>query len=309
MWEFKRAVFKTSSIEGTPINLCYDETCAYSACTDCNAGCDLVIYNTTTTNPTNVSNDNGTAMITFSGGTAPFEYFLNGVSGGTTTSPLSLSGLSGSTTYTVNIVDANSCSGTTEFTLGQTSFVFDADYIMLTYQFDDGLDLDTRTRIVSPDVGQNTQADYLGWAVQSQWPTSGVTYLTWGGDNTSTGYESVLLNLLEFKTAFPSDTEIVMDLRCYWYNTVGVLPVNVAATLWKGGSPTKDGCLLGLTPYCWTNTTATSTYTINSVGKIITSDGSPNKALSSGERIATLTYDLITNTGVLDNNDTITPSV
>lgn len=40
MWEFKRAVLKTSTIEGTPFNFCYDETCAYSACTGCNAGCD-----------------------------------------------------------------------------------------------------------------------------------------------------------------------------------------------------------------------------------------------------------------------------
>jgi hypothetical protein len=40
MWEFKRAVLKTSTIEGTPFNFCYDETCAYSACTGCDAGCD-----------------------------------------------------------------------------------------------------------------------------------------------------------------------------------------------------------------------------------------------------------------------------
>ena len=40
MWEFKRAVFKTSTIEGYPFNFCYDETCAYSACTGCDAGCD-----------------------------------------------------------------------------------------------------------------------------------------------------------------------------------------------------------------------------------------------------------------------------
>jgi hypothetical protein len=35
MWEFKKAILKTSSIEGYPFTLCYDETCAYSACTGC----------------------------------------------------------------------------------------------------------------------------------------------------------------------------------------------------------------------------------------------------------------------------------
>jgi hypothetical protein len=35
MWEFKKATFKTIVSDGTPINLCYDELCAYSACTGC----------------------------------------------------------------------------------------------------------------------------------------------------------------------------------------------------------------------------------------------------------------------------------
>jgi hypothetical protein len=33
---------------------------------------------------------------------------------------------------------------------------------MLTYEFTDD-DLDTRTRMAFPDVGQNTQDLYLGW--------------------------------------------------------------------------------------------------------------------------------------------------
>ena len=35
MWEFKKAILKTSSVEGYPFTFCYDETCAYSACTGC----------------------------------------------------------------------------------------------------------------------------------------------------------------------------------------------------------------------------------------------------------------------------------
>jgi hypothetical protein len=42
---------------------------------------------------------------------------------------------------------------------------------------------------------------------------------------------------------------------------------------------------------------------------VVTSAGAPSKSLTSGERIATLRYNLITGSGTLDNNDTITPTV
>jgi hypothetical protein len=90
-----------------------------------------------------------------------------------------------------------------------------------------------------------------------------------------------------------------MDLRGFWYGTVGNNNVNVAATLWKGGSPTKASGA-----YVWTNPSATGTYNIDSVGKRVTSVSS-----ASGERIATLTYNLTTGSGLLNNNDTTTPTI
>ena len=42
---------------------------------------------------------------------------------------------------------------------------------------------------------------------------------------------------------------------------------------------------------------------------MITLAPTANKANSSGERVATLTYNLSNNTGLLNNNDTVTPSV
>ena len=267
--------------------------------------CALVITSTVTTSPTNVTADNGTVTINFSGGTGVVNYTLNTIPQGIATSPLVINGLVAENTYTVVLTDANNCSTSTEFTIGQSSFTFDADYIMLTYQFTDGLDLDIRTRIVSPDVGQNTQSSYLGWGRQIFWPLVGTPYLIWGGDNTGTGYESVLVNLNQFKTMFPSATEILMDSRAFWYRTIGVNPVKIAATLWKGGAPVKDGC----GNFCWTNPTAINTFYISSVNKVITSNGSPDKTLTPGERVATLRYNLITGNGVFDNNDTTTPSV
>lgn len=267
--------------------------------------CTLEPLSVTTTEPTNQDGNNGTATIEYSGNQGTVSYNINNGSFSTSTSsPIVITGLLASTEYTVIVKDSfeEGCQKSVTFNLGETSFQFNADYVMLTYEFTDGQDLDTRTRIVTPNVGQTTQLTYLGWSRQTQHPTSGTPYEIWGGDNTGIGFESVLFDINVFKAAYPSENILVIDARGFWYNTVGVNPVNVAATLWKGGLPVKTG-------YIWTNPTATETFNISSVGKVITLAPTGDKALSSGERIATLTYNLTSNVGILDNNDTITPSV
>lgn len=180
------------------------------------------------------------------------------------------------------------------------SFTFDADYMLLTYRFTNGQDLDTRSRVVTPNIGQVTQNDYVGWARQSVFPTSGTKYIEFGGDNTGVGVETILVYVANIKAAFPSATSIVVDCRCFWYSTVGTNPVNIEAKLWKGGTPTKAG-------FTWTNPTATGTFDINSDSKTI-SLFTQNPA-TSGERLATLTYVIATSTGAFNINDTTTPSV
>ena len=270
-----------------------------------NKGCDLEISSIVTTDPTNVEGNNGTATISYSGKQGNISYSINGGTfSGITDQPLVLTGLISSTEYTIIMKDdfEEYCQKSTTFTLGESSFQFNADYIMLTYEFTTGRDLDTRTRIVTPDVGQDSQSKYLGWSRYAQYPLSGEPYEIWSGDNTGTGFESVLFNINLFKTTYPLEDILVIDARGFWFNTVGTTPVNVAATLWKGGLPIKNGFL-------WENPTATETFQISSVGKIITLAPATDKANSSGERVATLTYNLSNNVGVLNNNDTITPSV
>ena len=270
-----------------------------------NKGCDLEISSIVTTDPTNVEGNNGTATISYSGKQGNISYSINGGTfSGITDQPLVLTGLISSTEYTIIMKDdfEEYCQKSTTFTLGESSFQFNADYIMLTYEFTTGRDLDTRTRIVTPDVGQDSQSKYLGWSRYAKYPLSGEPYEIWSGDNTGTGFESVLFNINLFKTTYPLEGILVIDARGFWFNTVGTTPVNVAATLWKGGLPIKNGFL-------WENPTATETFQISSVGKIITLAPATDKANSSGERVATLTYNLSNNTGVLNNNDTITPSV
>lgn len=267
--------------------------------------CNLEPLSVITTDPTNETSDNGTATVSYFGAQGIISYNVNnGTFITSPSSPIIITGLSASTEYTVIVKDSfeEDCQKSITFNLGESSFQFNANYIMLTYEFTDGLDLDTRTRIVTPNVGQTTQLDYLGWGRQPQYPTTGTPYETWSGDNTGTGYESVLFDINLFKTMYPLENILVIDARCFWFNTVGINPVNVTATLWKGGLPVKNSFL-------WENPTATDTFQINSVGKIITLAPTVDKAASSGERVATLTYNLSNNIGLLNNNDTITPFV
>ena len=265
----------------------------------------------------------GTATYTYSGGqVGPNQSLVTGSTGAVTYSYVGTGGtaygpsavrpsLVGTYSVTATVASDGIYNGATSAPFAfaiQQAFVFDADYMLLTYQFTDGLDLDTRTRIVTPDVGQDTQPEYIGWGVASVWPAAGTPLLDWGGDNTGTGFESVLVNVAQLKASYPSATNLVIDLRAFWYNTQGFQPVNVAATLWKGGTPIKQGAG-GNPAFSFTNPTATATLNIASVGKQITLAPTTNKQQSSGERVATLTYNLATNTGSFNINDTTTPSV
>lgn len=180
------------------------------------------------------------------------------------------------------------------------SIIFDADYMVLTYNFSDGRDLDTRTRVVSPDIGQNTQRDYLGWGVNGKFPTNN-PFIEFGGDNTGVGKESVLLNILKLSESFPSLQEIVLDARAWWYNTVGNSPVNLQVAFYKGGAMVKSG-------YTWVNPTAVNSLNFETDGNVV-----PGPALrrssTSGYRIATFKYNFNSKAAVFDVNDTNTPSV
>jgi hypothetical protein len=105
-------------------------------------------------------------------------------------------------------------------------FTFDADYLMVQYEFTDGQDLDTRTRIVTPDIGQDTTVEYIGYGANycsgsGDYATAGIYPLASGNnyilkhacDNTGQGFEAVLINLNNFTTAYPAENEITIDCR------------------------------------------------------------------------------------------------
>jgi len=182
---------------------------------------------------------------------------------------------------------------------------FDADYMVLTYEFKSGADLDTRTRMIHPDVGQgpahplnavqmNTKGNTknaVGWSYKTQWPET-KPFLTWGGDNTGRGFESALLDIQEFKKAHPNAKDLTMDFRAFWFGTSGDLPVKLASHFFKGGDMVKDG-------YTWKNANAADQLSFDNQGSVVKS----TLRTGPGERIATFNYNFVTGFGMFDNKD------
>lgn len=153
-----------------------------------------------------------------------------------------------------------------------------ADYFVVTYTFTDGRDLDTRTYTTSPDVGGP-----LGWARGST--IGSPAYVTWGGDNTGVGVESVLIDIPQLLVSHPNETEIALDLRAFWYGSVGTNPVVVNVTSYKGGAMVKSG-------FSWVNLTATNVYnTFTSSSRQITTSSTSQG--QEGERIAVMTINFV----------------
>lgn len=172
------------------------------------------------------------------------------------------------------------------------TIIFDADYIMLRYIFTDGVDLDTRTRIVTP-----VTSGYLGWSRLSRFPASpDPIILDWGGDNTGSGNpngssaEAILINLINYQSVYPSNNTIEIECRCFWFSTAGTQAVTVEATFWKGGTVIK-----GTPSFQFSNPTATNTAILDSLSKVITLQ--TTNSSSDGEFIANFNYDVSTNVG------------
>jgi hypothetical protein len=318
-----------------------ESVCSFGNSTRVNftdAVCNLT-FNISSTSPTNQAGDNGTATISnIVGGSGTYTYSWNTTPAQTT---LTATGLVAGQTYVATVTDTiTSCVTTENIIVGQTNFTFDADYMVVTYQFTDGVDLDTRTRIVSIDgttyADQNGQGKHIGYGQYSRTPQS-ATYPSdlspvricdlpveplaiWGSDNTGTGFEAVMIDFTQLGV---SQSEIVIDCRALWWATVGINPVNLSFTLYKGGCMIKQG-RNGSPAFTFTNPEASATLSGASASKVITaykdtsqiavgsSDlESPNinAAASRGQRIAVIKYNRSTNVGSIDINDTTTPVV
>jgi hypothetical protein len=169
-------------------------------------------------------------------------------------------------------------------------FTFNADYIIVSYAFTDGADLDTRTRISSPNIGQNSAQSFLGWCRSEFFPDNGGTpILTWSGDNTGQGFESVFVNLIEFKNQYPSETSLTIEMNAMWYGTLGSNPVVMDVMMYKGGTIS-----LVQEAYMFANDGYSGIYGVASTGTTITTQ---SQECFSQELVAKLQYNLSTYNG------------
>ena len=224
-------------------------------------------------------------------------------------------GICGNEIVTINAQSIVSSVGVDTVDCGITEFTFDADYAVLTYKFSDATDLDTRTRIVEPNINMN---NYLGFdagkcfPADASWsktniPTTAI--IDWSGDNTGTGYESILVDIQKLKALKPDMVNFVVDLRAGWFDSgqpMGVLPVEVKAMFYKGGTMLKSQPVTDPLSYEYTNPTATSSLQVTSDSKVINTKYQDDGGIRL-QRLAVFKYNIVTKVGSFDINDTTTP--
>ena len=227
------------------------------------------------------------------------------------------SGICGNKIITINAQSIVSSVGVDTVDCGITEFTFDADYAVLTYKFSDATDLDTRTRIVEPNINMN---NYIGFGADSCFPADASWSVTnipttavidWSGDNTGTGYESILVDIQKLKALKPDMINFVVDLRAAWWSStkpMGVLPVEVKAIFYKGGTMLKSQPITDPLSYEYTNPTATNSLQVTSDSKIINTRYDADGGVRL-QRLAVFKYNVVTKVGSFDINDTTTPAL
>ena len=224
-------------------------------------------------------------------------------------------GICGKNIVTINAQSIVSSVGVDTVDCGITEFTFDADYAVLTYKFSDATDLDTRTRIVEPNIGMN---NYLGFGAGACFPADAswsktniptTAIIDWSGDNTGTGYESILVDIQKLKALKPDMVNFAVDLRAAWYEEekpMGVLPVEVKAMFYKGGTMLKSQPVTDPLSYEYTNPTATNSLQVTSDSKVINTRYQDDGGIRL-QRLAVFKYNIVTKVGSFDINDTTTP--
>jgi hypothetical protein len=132
-------------------------------------------------------------------------------------------------------------------------FRFVADFAVLRYEFTDGRDLDIHATLKSP-----YQSAGIGWN-----RSGGDTYLTWSGDNTGLGFESVLIDLAGLRAAYPNDPGLHFNCKGWWYDQYGPSGARLGCAFFRGGSPVKNA-------YLWDNNLPIAT-----AQEIADNDGEP----------------------------------
>jgi hypothetical protein len=207
----------------------------------------------------------------------------------------------------------NNLTGRWEMTQGGQQVNIAGDSAVITWTFPDGSDLDIRCRMIYPFMGQNTVDDYLGYTGAgggtAQYPTNSTRYwppappyvLSWGGDNTGVGSEAVAVNISQLKALYPSEQYFIVECRGNWFVTPGLLPIQLTATLYQGGTLAPSG-------FTFSNSGYTKGRTIDGLSVFIESNygstvvGGYDGATAPGDLMGYFVFDAVNNTAQFRND-------
>jgi hypothetical protein len=115
----------------------------------------------------------------------------------------------------------------------EQSIFKDVDYLVFKYNFNssNGKDLDTWSKLLTPDTPP------LGWCRNNP----NTQYISWCGDNTGYGLESIYINIKQFKIDFPGQNLIQFICKCWWYAQRIDGNVNLDAIAYKDGYMLLNG--------------------------------------------------------------------
>lgn len=147
------------------------------------------------------------------------------------------------------------------------------DHFVFNYSVSDGSDLDIAFRFLTPQID-----GFLGWGKQNILSVGNTTIATWGGDNTGLGSESIYINKQNLFSVFPNTSYIELDLRAFWYGSVGSNPVVVNMNAYQGGTVIRD-------EFSFINPTAVNSFpSSKSFAKVISTFS--NNSESIGQRVS-----------------------
>lgn len=156
------------------------------------------------------------------------------------------------------------------------------DFAIIRYIWTDGggRDLDTRTYLSQP----YRKASNVGWS-RSQ---NDGEYLRWGGDNTGSGVEAILLNMIKVAQDHPGVETLKVSMNAFWYSSRSTGNFKVQFEMYKGGTMAQNG-------YDWLNTGGqrTQSLTVDCNVQVTQSDD------IDGVEVVTLEYNPTTMVGNL----------
>lgn len=169
---------------------------------------------------------------------------------------------------------------------------------VISWTFDSGNDLDIRCRVYQPNLGQVSVNQYLGYTGGTgdvtQWPTTGTPVITWGGDNTGTGEETVLVNIGAFKAAYPTQPYLIIECRGNWFGSPGETPVLLSAAVYQGGTFSPSG-------FGFTNAGFSAKRVVSGLEIYVNVNDSDAGGQNLGELMGYFVYDIANNTAQFTN--------